>query len=473
MSKNLGSWQVISLISRFSALFLGLVQSVIIARLLTVSEFGLIGLVSAIGAIAGIAQHLGLASGTTREISASSNKNDAFKIFATSLLIKYVLVFPIAITLFVMAPFLSEVVYKHPELTLPIRLYSIVLVVQGVQSILNSVIAGLQKFRSLFFYQVAIAVLSVIIYVPLVLLYRVNGYFFALCIFNIVGSVSLAFLALWPIREHLKTPSKNEFSRIFKNVFVLSLGIYFVKVLYTIWYKFGQLALGYFNAIESVGIFSFALLYSSKLQTISDALTDVNLPVFSKEFSTNFENFKKLFNENFNKLFIFIMLSGVVGIYWAKDIILLAVGAKYEPSVSLVLPLVMAFAFYSYINILKSSVLIPAKMISEMIMGFVFMLLGTVVSYFVFNPIFGGIVAMSLSMFLGALVGFISLIFMVKFKLDFYIIDKSDILISMCILSIFTGYFLLTGFLLKLIFFLIYSSFLFLVLKTSGFFDLK
>ena len=58
---------------------------------------------------------------------------------------------------------------------LPLKLYAVTLVVQGFQSILNSVIAGTKKFRNLFLYQVAIAFVSVIVFIPFVYFYRVNG----------------------------------------------------------------------------------------------------------------------------------------------------------------------------------------------------------------------------------------------------------------------------------------------------------
>ena len=68
---NIGRWQVISIISRLMALILGVVQSIVITRILTVAEFGIIGIVGAVGAMFGIAQHFGLASGTTKKISYS------------------------------------------------------------------------------------------------------------------------------------------------------------------------------------------------------------------------------------------------------------------------------------------------------------------------------------------------------------------------------------------------------------------
>ena len=52
--KELGKWQLISFISRGLAMALGLVQSFVIIRILTVSEWGLIQLGVSIGGALGI-----------------------------------------------------------------------------------------------------------------------------------------------------------------------------------------------------------------------------------------------------------------------------------------------------------------------------------------------------------------------------------------------------------------------------------
>ncbi len=487
MSKNLGKWQVISLISRFTALFVGLAQSIVITRILTVSEFGLVSLVGAIGAMAGIAQHLGLASGTTREISASKDTRDIFKILVSSVIIKYVVTIPIAMFLFVSAGYFASTVYKHPEITIPIQLYALVLVIQGVQSIFNSVIAGLQKFKALFVYQTAIAVVSLALYIPLIYFFRVDGYFYALVLFNLLGSIILAILALWPLRLSLKYPDKKEFGGMFKNIFVLSMAIYFVKVLYTVWYKFGQLSLGYINAIEAVGVFSFGLLYSSKLMTISDALTDVNLPVFTKEFATNIENFRKIFTENFNRLYLLILFAGVSAIFWFKDIVaIVGLTSKYESSYFIIAPLVLSFAFYSYVNLLKSSVFIPAKMMVEMIIGYSAMLVGTILSFAILCLSFYGssdykvyidnmanINFMSYAMLVGSALGFIVMSVLAKIKINLNVLDSKAITLSLYLITLMVGHLILVTPFVRYVFYFLHFVVFFYLLDVMKIFSLR
>jgi len=467
---NIGRWQVISIISRLMALILGVVQSIVITRILTVAEFGIIGIVGAVGAMFGIAQHFGLASGTTREIS-SAPKEETFKIFLSSLILKYIIVLPVALALFLFAPYITRNIYKLDEIAFPLRLYSAVLLVQGAQGILNSVIAGLQRFRRLFLYQVAIAGVSLFLYIPLVYFYKVDGYFMALLLFNAVSTITLSILALAPLRGYLKLPTKSELGHSFKNILLLSLGIYAAKILYTAWFKFGQITLGYFEALEVVGVFSFAVLFSSKLQTISDALTDVNLPIFSKEFSTNLEGFKQKFIGNFKKIFAVILVLTMSASFFAKDVIILAVGHKYDASIPLILPLVFSFAFYSYLNLLKSSVLVPAKMIFELIGSYAVLFVVTSASYFLMVLSFGSLMAMSYAMLFGSALGFASAFLLIHNKLKFDILNSRSVGLTIKLLLLIPFNFLAISLPLKLAIFACYTLVIVSTFKSENIFN--
>jgi O-antigen/teichoic acid export membrane protein len=383
MQKNeLVKWQVISLVSRLTAMAIGIIQSFVIVRILTVGEFGLVQLAVAIGSVVGIYQHLGLASGSTREIAAAKDDTDIFKIFVTSVVIRYLITIPLAIGLFLLSENIAVERYNEPSIILPLKLFAVNIIISAVQSLLNSVIAGTKNFRSLFVYQAVIAVVSLFIYIPLVYKFRVDGYFYALLIFHTISSLSLTLIAFRPLRGRLVFPGKADFVRILKAVFSISMAIYAVKVIYTLWEKSGPLLLGVSVTAEALGIFSFAALYAKKLVSVSDAVTDVNLPVFSEKFTSNLDEFKLLFTENFNKVFAFIVFSGMSAVFWAPELITVLVGSdKYNSSFPLILPLVFSFIFYSFINVIKSSISVPGRLVKEMIAGYFFLLAGTVGFY--------------------------------------------------------------------------------------------
>ena len=89
-------------------MFIGIFQSLLIVNILTTSEFGLIGLVASIAGVVGIAQHLGLASSSTKEISAAKNDTEVFHIALTSISIRYLISLPTAIFLIIFAGWVAD-----------------------------------------------------------------------------------------------------------------------------------------------------------------------------------------------------------------------------------------------------------------------------------------------------------------------------------------------------------------------------
>lgn len=432
-SESLSKWQLISLMSRGFAMAIGVLQSFFIVRLLTVGEWGLIQIAVSVGGALGIYQHLGLASGSTKEISQAKDDNEVFKVFITSLFVRYLMTLPLAVGLYFFAGYIAVNQYSHSELILPLQLYAMVMVFQGAQSILNSVISGTKRFKHLFLYQALITFVSLVLFIPFVYSLKINGYFYAMLAFNVVSTIILGFLALKPLKTNFKFPTKKEFKHLLKELLTISLAIYAVKIIYTFWEKIGPLVLGLDLTPEVVGIFAFAMLYAKKIVNVSDAITDVNLPVLSEKFAKDLKDFKHTFASNFNKVFIAILTLGFTAVYWAPEVVKLLIGNdKYADSLSMILPLTYAFILYSFINVAKSSVIIPAKMTKEMVISFVLLILVTVGFYFGTKSIFGGLVAMCYAMLSGSLVGFVSMTLFAygKLKYSFWNIDHTLVLIQ-------------------------------------------
>jgi len=435
--KDLGKWQIVSLLSQGLAMLLGLVETFVVIRILSVGEWGLVQLAVSIGGALGIYQHLGLVSASTREISSAKSEDDIFKIFFTASIARYCVTIPISLGLFFGAGSIAENLYHNPDLIFPLKIYGITMLFQGVQGILNSVISGTQRFKELFIYQIVIAFVNVLIFVPLVYFFKVPGYFYAFMIFNIVSSVSLAIIAFKPLKSKISLPTKEEFLRIFKEIFSISIAIYIVKILYTNWEKLGANALGLFNPAEVVAIYSFALLYAKKLMTISDSITTVNIPVFSERYVNNFKEFRDSFLKNFNKLFSVIILAGAFASYFAPEIINLLVGSeKYNEALPLIVPMVFAFVVYSFVNIINSSVLIPAKMAKSMVGSYVLLIVGTIASFFALKNFIPMLSSASWAMTIGSSVCLFFMVYWIKKKMGFSVFNLNHIVVILLSLGI-------------------------------------
>lgn len=416
---GLGKWQFVSFLSRGSAVILGLIQSFLILRILTKAEWGTVQLVVSIGAALGIYQHLGLASASTREIASAKSDKDVLKVFVSSVFIRYLITLPLAVGLFIYADTIAVSIYKNSALILPLKIYAVTMLVQGFQSIFNSVISGTKRFKQLFTYQVVVAFLNMVIFLPLVYFYKIDGYFWAYFIFNIINSVILGVVAFYPLKSNLTLPSKKDFFGMFREIFSISVAIYIVKILSTNWEKLGPNLLGISNSAEIIAVFAFAMLYSKKILNISDAVTDVNLPVLSEKFKEDTQSFKSIFKDNFDKIFSFIILSSVTASYWAPQIIDVLVGDKYSESYRYIPLVLLAFVVYAFLDIVKSSIFVPAKNTYSMVLTYLLLMVATLLSFklslFYYEPLF----AMSLSMAAGTIFAYLASIIFIRMNLNY------------------------------------------------------
>ena len=122
MSKK---WTVVSILSRFSTEGIGLIQSLLIVKLLTVESYGLLNIVMGLGASLGVYQNLGISSGSTREIAAAENKKEASKIFLASLTVRYMISLPLAIGLMIFAQRIALSMNNSQEIIFPLQLLQI------------------------------------------------------------------------------------------------------------------------------------------------------------------------------------------------------------------------------------------------------------------------------------------------------------------------------------------------------------
>ncbi len=467
--KPLVKLQAFSLMSRMVAMLLGLVQTFVIVRVLSVEEWGIVQLAVSIGGAFGIYQHLGLASGSTREISATKDTKEIFKIFFTTVFIRYAVTIPVFIFLFFSAEKIAVGQYNNSLLILPIKIYALGLVVEAVQSILNAVVSGTHRFKQLFIYQAGIALVSVVLYVPLVYFYKINGYFYALFAFEFISSIVMGVIAFKPYLKEFCLPSFADLKRLLKSLLSISLAIYAVKIIYTWWEKSGPLLLGLDLSAEMVAFFSFGLLYAKKLMLISDAVTTVNLPVLSKTYSTNLEEFKALFVNNFNKLYVFILGAGFFAIFWAREVFAILVGSdKYHPALPLVLPLMFAFIFYSFMNIIESSVIIPAKKVFAMILSFGLMLGVTVGVFFLSRAHMDPLISMAYSVALGSFFGLLAMLFLSKITLDFGFFEGGHALLLVQSIAMSLPFMLETLW-IKLVLFVVFGFLYLQAVMLSGF----
>ena len=307
------------------------------------------------------------------------------------------------------------------------------------------------------------------------------GYFYALLIFNLIQTVALGALSLGGLKFKFSLPTRNEYKKLFVDLLKVSMAIYAVKVIFTAWQELPVLILGQDYSLETIAIFAFALNFSSKLMAISDSVTDVNLPVFSKKALDSINDFFKEFNENFNFLYSVILVIGVFIVYWSQEILKIAdyltymlvrilnlnlsknIYDKYSAAIYLFFPLIISIIFYSYLNILKSSIYVPLSRLRNLINSFILMFFLTFGLYYALLKLnyfaADGLLLMSWSLALGSFFAFVYCFFDILTSYKNQIVSSKNI--SLTMLSFSLCFF--TYFSLPVLTKIIYFSFYFLM----------
>ena len=464
------NWQLISLLSRVSAMIVGIIQSFIILRILSQNDFGAVKIVLSLTALVGVSGAFGITSGSTREIARASEDKEVFKIFLTSLITRVLLILPFVFILFYFAERLAGDIQNKQQIIWALKISSLVLFVQSFQGVFNSVLSGLKKFKILFWFQSLISLVSIIFYVIFVYLFSFYGYFYALLAFNSVSTLILAFIAFSNFKKFYSLNFKD-FKNIAKEILGISLVIYLVKIVFEYWQQSPILLSKDYVDLSQTAVIAFALFFESKIMVIRDTVTDVNLPYLSTAYKKDKKEFNIKFKRNFKKVTLFSTFICVGMVLFGGEVIFIVsnyiVKKNYNYS-SVVLPLmVLGYWSYSLINVLKSSVFVPAKKLGLLMVVFIFLIFSVYsifyIPLFLNEPLF----KIAFSFGIGSFISLWLCSFLVYNKLNILIFDKNILILILISLIICLISILFNVFILKSILFIPFTLYCYKLLKNA------
>jgi len=236
--KDFEKWQIVSFISRFGAQIIGIFQVFLVALILTPFEYGLYSISNGLSKTFGSYQNLGLQSSSTREIAAAKDLKEAFKIFLVSASFRYLVSIPLAVLLFIFSDYFANVQYLEPRIEMALKVYAGIILLQAIQGIFNTVLSGLKKFKIIFSYQVAIALISFLVTVPAVYFLEFEGTYISYLIVTLISVLVLGYFALKSFEGNFTKINRHEYFVILKEIFSLSVAVYIVKVILSNWENF-------------------------------------------------------------------------------------------------------------------------------------------------------------------------------------------------------------------------------------------
>ena len=327
-----------SAIERFSLQGVQFLIGIVLARLLSPSDFGMIGMLSIFMGVSQTFIDCGFSSALIRQKEVSA------KDYGTTFLINFFLSLLVFLILFFIAPFIAKF-YNTPELELVIQVFSVTLIINALFTVHVIKLTRNVDFKT----QSKASICSAIISGAVGIIFAYNGFgVWSLIILAICNStlnlILLSFLIKWfPFPTFSQTSFRNLFgfgskiliasiiSSVYSNLYNIVIGK-----------KFSATTLGYYTQANQMG--------QLPSQNIAGILSRVTYPILS-QLQDDANRLRNVYIKylQLSCFIIFPLMMGLVAL--ARPLINLLLGEKWEPSVVLLQILCIGLMFDPICNI--------------------------------------------------------------------------------------------------------------------------
>lgn len=359
---NLARIQLLSVATKAITTVLGIAQSLIIIRVLSATEYGIVGLVMAIGGLIGVSQHLGIVDGAIREIAVRKNKDEIGKVFWVSHIVRQAVTLPLSLALVGLAGIIAIRIYHRPEIIPYIQLFAGALILQGLQDVLGATLTGMKKFVSLYVIQIITATVNVAAFGFFTWKYHVAGFFLAIIATTLLMVILLIVIIGRELMGHLRFPTISDIKTYGKNLLHIGVYMYISRIFYVIWQRLPLLILGGVLAGDQLGYLNVSLTFGSKLIILAAALSEVNLSWMSTLFATKKDEFAHTVTRNMHRVLILMTALTLGLIFFIPEILHYIIRKpEYFAAKPTIILLTISFFLYSLIDLGTSSVFVSAN----------------------------------------------------------------------------------------------------------------
>jgi O-antigen/teichoic acid export membrane protein len=331
LSKVIFKSSIYNLSTKLVAKFLGLVFTIILARLLKPELFGVYGLTISVVSIFLTFADLGINTALVRYISSSlKNKEKAASYYKYLFKIKITLTLVIALILILIANPLSVFIFKKPELFYILLVSSIYLILSSLMDFFESLFYSFNEINYVTIKE-AIFQISRILIVFLFLFFIAKTVLSLFLAFIVTNILVLLYLLIMSRRRYKflfgskKYPSKKEKKKIFSYIFYLTLA----NLSSIFFFNIDAILLGIFVEVSYVGFYKAAYSIAAAIAGLM-AITNMLFPIFS---SLNDEQSKYVFKKILHYLAVLAFPATFGLALVAKPFIIILYGKDYLPAV--------------------------------------------------------------------------------------------------------------------------------------------
>ena len=419
INKTIGSF-LWSFCDNFLQQIVNFTVGIILARILTPEDFGLIGIISVFIVMSNIFVNSGLSDALINKKNAVSIDYDT--IFWANLVLGVIMF----VVLFLTSPYVSFF-FERKELTLLIRVTSLSVVFMSLSSIQRTIYIKKLNFKTI----TIVSIVAVIISGVTAVLMALKGYGVMSLVFRMVLGQFITFLAFWLIS---KWRPKLKFNyQSFKLMYNYGVNLFISRLFNSIYNSLYLFIIGKFFTINILGFYtraeSFKNLASSN---ITNTLQRVSFSLLS---SKNDEKLKmSLFKEIFNGAFFITSFFMSILFICSEEIILILVGSKWAPSI-IYLKIITLSGFFlplyalniNFLAVSNKTKLYMSIDVGTKILSVPVILVGYY--YGIIEMLYGLVFVSILNYIISAF--YISLLYNYKLKKQLYLIFKGILLFSL------------------------------------------
>jgi len=319
--------------ARIIARIIGFIGGLIVIRLLTSYEYGLIVMAVAVPGIFGLFGDWGVSAATVKFLSeyrAKGNFSEAKSVFYVLLFFRFILSLILSILCFLFSDLFAMFVFQKPDIAPVIRTASLMVLAYALYGVGWNAFLGLGRTKCNSYMIVASELLRAILAPLFVILgYQAVGVVLGYSISLILVALASIF-ALLKFFLYINGSSKTYFKTLkdmLRYGFPLSLG----GIITTGMGHYYSILIGVFSTSSNVGNYGAASRVSMFIGFLSMPIMTILFPAFSRlDIKTQFKTVSRLYRYSVIYSTLLIVPTAVISIILAKPLVYLLVGPKYE-----------------------------------------------------------------------------------------------------------------------------------------------
>lgn len=324
---------LITLIGVFISKLFNYAYRLIISRLGT-ENYGIISLATAITAILAIFTSIGLDFGVVRYVAYYKSKNDVARLkgtFLSAIKISLFLGIIFSVVLFFISDFISKNFFQNPNLSVVLKIFSLVLVFEAIRRIITETLRAFQEIK---YYVITRNIIEPVFNFLLALLFIFLGYGLIGVSFAYVAAIFISFVVAFYLLEKKVFPMFNsKISALYENKELLSysMPLLFSTALarFLVWLDI--IFLGFFKTASDVGIYNTAIPTSQLLLMAPTIFLGLFVPVVTELIAkNNHEEIKNIYQTT-TKWIVFINLPiSIFFIINSREMLRILFGPEYS-----------------------------------------------------------------------------------------------------------------------------------------------